>query len=186
MRWWTGGVHDVGKLGRRNSFNHSNSFLKFCDFGLAKCLPKKQRHHNVGKFEGTFGHFAPEYFMHGVVDEKTDVFSFGVLLLEIITGRRTLDDSQQSLVLWAKPLLDKHDVKGLINHVLGDKYNPNEMERMILTAGLCVEWNPLKRPRMNQVFVLLGTDNECLQAEMAAKEDIFRRTHECSTTQQNA
>lgn len=45
-------------------------------------------------------YFAPEYFMHGIVDEKTDVYSFGVLLLELITGRRALDELCQSLVLW--------------------------------------------------------------------------------------
>ncbi|XP_060218006.1 receptor-like cytosolic serine/threonine-protein kinase RBK2 [Lycium barbarum] len=134
---------------------------QICDFGLAKWLPKEWTHHNVGKFEGTFGYFAPEYFMHGIVDEKTDVFSFGVLLLEIITGRQALDDSQQSLVLWAKPLLDEHNMKGLIDPILGDKYNPKEMERVILTAGLCVEQNPLKRPRMNEAIVLLRTDDAC-------------------------
>lgn len=47
-----------------------------------------------------FRYFAPEYFMHGIVDEKTDVFAFGVLLLELITGHPALDESQQSLVLW--------------------------------------------------------------------------------------
>jgi len=46
-------------------------------------------------------YLAPEYFMHGIVDEKTDVFAFGVLLLELITGRRAVDsDSKQSLVIW--------------------------------------------------------------------------------------
>lgn len=43
---------------------------------------------------------APEYFMHGIVDEKIDVFAYGVLLLELITGRRAVDSSQQSLVIW--------------------------------------------------------------------------------------
>lgn len=47
-------------------------------------------------------------------------------------------------------MLHKHDVKGLVDPVLGDKYDPKEMERVILTAGLCVEENPLMRPRMNQ------------------------------------
>lgn len=48
-------------------------------------------------------YLAPEYFMHGIVDEKTDVFAFGVLLLELITGRRAVDsDSRQSLVIWVR------------------------------------------------------------------------------------
>lgn len=45
-------------------------------------------------------YLAPEYFMHGIVDEKVDVFAFGVLLLELITGRRAVDSSRQSLVMW--------------------------------------------------------------------------------------
>ncbi|CAM8944398.1 unnamed protein product [Rhodiola kirilowii] len=52
------------------------------DFGLAKWLLEKWAHHVVYPIEGTFGYLAPEYFMHGVVNEKTDVFAFGVLLLE--------------------------------------------------------------------------------------------------------
>lgn len=48
-------------------------------------------------------YLAPEYFMHGIVDEKTDVFAFGVLLLELITSRRAVDsDSRQSLVIWVR------------------------------------------------------------------------------------
>ncbi|KAG4168167.1 hypothetical protein ERO13_A12G007100v2 [Gossypium hirsutum] len=79
---------------------------QICDFGLAKWLPENWTHHNVSKFEGTFGYLAPEYLMHGIVDEKTDVFAFGVLLLELVTGRRALDYSQQSLVLWVVQLLN--------------------------------------------------------------------------------
>lgn len=49
--------------------------------------------------EGTFGYLAPEYFMHGIVDEKIDVFAFGVLLLEIITGRRPVDSLKQNILV---------------------------------------------------------------------------------------
>lgn len=49
-------------------------------------------------------YLAPEYFMHGIVDEKTDVFAFGVLLLEIVTGRRPVDTSKQSLLVWVSDL----------------------------------------------------------------------------------
>lgn len=76
------------------------------DFGLAKWLPDKWLHHVVHPIEGTFGYLAPEYFMHGIADEKTDVFAYGVLLLELITGRHAIevDATRQSLVMWAKPL----------------------------------------------------------------------------------
>ncbi|XP_068656374.1 receptor-like cytosolic serine/threonine-protein kinase RBK1 isoform X2 [Aristolochia californica] len=69
------------------------------DFGLAKWLPQHWTHHIVFPIEGTFGYLAPEYFMHGIVDEKTDVFAYGVLLLELITGRRAVDSCRQSLVM---------------------------------------------------------------------------------------
>ncbi|KAF8012223.1 hypothetical protein BT93_I0376 [Corymbia citriodora subsp. variegata] len=69
------------------------------DFGLAKWLPEKWVHHVIFPIEGTIGYLAPEYFMHGIVDEKTDVFAFGVLLLELMTGRRAVDSCRQSLVM---------------------------------------------------------------------------------------
>lgn len=136
---------------------------QICDFGLAKWLPKDWTHHHVPKSEGTFGYFAPEYFMHGIVDEKTDVYSFGVLLLELITGREALDDSKQSLVLWAKPLINDNSVKKLVDPSLGDTYDPEEMDRVILTASLCTEQTPILRPRMSQVVTLLRGENypEC-------------------------
>lgn len=110
-------------------------WTQISDFGLAKWLPDQWTHHTVSKFEGTFGfvdwnfllwnfeilllqawlsscvssdeyrYLPPEFFMHGIVDEKTDVYAYGVLLLELITGRRALDSSQQSLVMWVRPLL---------------------------------------------------------------------------------
>uniref|UniRef100_A0A2P2KVG7 non-specific serine/threonine protein kinase n=1 Tax=Rhizophora mucronata TaxID=61149 RepID=A0A2P2KVG7_RHIMU len=69
------------------------------DFGLAKWLPEQWSHHVVSKVEGTFGYLPPEFFMHGIVDEKTDVYAYGVLLLELISGRQALDSSQRSLVM---------------------------------------------------------------------------------------
>lgn len=74
--------------------------MQISDFGLAKWLPSKWTHHAVIPIEGTFGYLAPEYFMHGIVDEKTDVFAFGILLLEIITGRKPVDSSQKNILLW--------------------------------------------------------------------------------------
>ncbi|KAF3783819.1 Receptor-like cytosolic serine/threonine-protein kinase [Nymphaea thermarum] len=102
------------------------------DFGLAKWLPDQWTHHIVSRFEGTFGYLAPEYFMHGIVDEKTDVYALGVLLLELITGRRAIDASKKSLVLWAKPLLDASNIEALADPCLGGLYDPNEMNHMVV------------------------------------------------------
>uniref|UniRef100_A0A5B7B6I7 non-specific serine/threonine protein kinase n=1 Tax=Davidia involucrata TaxID=16924 RepID=A0A5B7B6I7_DAVIN len=150
---------------------------QICDFGLAKWLPKQWTHHNVSKFEGTFGYFAPEYFMHGIVDEKTDVFSFGVLLLELITGRQALDDSQNSLVVWAKPLLDSNDFKELVDPSLGDNYDLEEMDRVILTASLCVERTPILRPQMSQVAILLRGDNYNPECAKECQKRSLQRTY---------
>uniref|UniRef100_A0A7C9DLS0 non-specific serine/threonine protein kinase n=1 Tax=Opuntia streptacantha TaxID=393608 RepID=A0A7C9DLS0_OPUST len=137
---------------------------QICDFGLAKWLPDKWTHHIVLKFEGTFGYLAPEYLMHGIVDEKTDVFAFGVLLLELITGRRALDCSQQSLVMWAKPLLRKNNVRELVDPALVNSFNPKQMNLMLLGAGLCVQRSSIRRPQMNQVLQLLKGNLRSLES----------------------
>ncbi|KAG4977621.1 hypothetical protein JHK86_037095 [Glycine max] len=98
------------------------------DFGLAKWLPDQWTHHTVSKVEGTFGYLPPEFFMHGIVDEKTDVYAYGVLLLELITGRQALDSSQKSLVMWAKPLLTANNIKELVDPVLADAYDEEQMK----------------------------------------------------------
>ncbi|KAI3668183.1 hypothetical protein L6452_43260 [Arctium lappa] len=133
---------------------------QICDFGLAKWLPEHWTHHTVSRFEGTFGYLAPEYLMHGIIDEKTDVFAFGVLLLELISGRRALDYSQQSLVLWAKPLLRKNNVRELVDPSLADNCDTRELHLMVLAASLCVQRSSIRRPDMNQVLQLLKGEHD--------------------------
>ncbi|OAY33484.1 receptor-like cytosolic serine/threonine-protein kinase RBK1 isoform X2 [Manihot esculenta] len=130
------------------------------DFGLAKWLPENWVQHVVFPIEGTFGYLAPEAFMHGIVDEKTDVFAYGVLLLEIITGRYAVDSSRQSLAMWAKPLLQENNATELVDPRLGDDYDPNEMERAMFTALMCINHLPSTRPYMNQVVHLLKGEEE--------------------------
>ncbi|CAI0394056.1 unnamed protein product [Linum tenue] len=127
------------------------------DFGLAKWLPNKWTHHAVIPIEGTFGYLAPEYFMHGIVDEKTDVYSFGVLLLEIISGRRPVDSSMQNLLLWAKPLMEAGNVAELADPKLEGKYEADQMYRVVLTASYCVRQSAAWRPSMSEVLELLTT-----------------------------
>ncbi|KAH7287820.1 hypothetical protein KP509_32G076400 [Ceratopteris richardii] len=131
------------------------------DFGLAKWLPAQCSHHVLSPVEGTFGYLAPEYVMNGIVDEKTDVFAYGVLLLELITGRKPIEGLQSSLVLWARPLLESMDVEKLVDPQLKEEYNLQEMQSLIMVASLCLQQAPECRPFMGQVLQLL-TDEQGL------------------------
>ncbi|KAL0337805.1 UNVERIFIED_CONTAM: putative receptor-like serine/threonine-protein kinase [Sesamum calycinum] len=141
------------------------------DFGLAKWLPCKWTHHAVIPIEGTFGYLAPEYFMHGIVDEKTDVFAFGVLLLEIITGRRPVDSTRQNLLLWARPLMECGNLSELADPKLEGRYDMDQLYRVALTASYCVRQSSLWRPSMTEVLQLLtyGQDSEVARSRRIPK-----------------
>ncbi|KAI4380563.1 hypothetical protein MLD38_006740 [Melastoma candidum] len=128
------------------------------DFGLAKWLPSQWSHHSISPIEGTFGHLAPEYFMHGIVDEKTDVFAFGVLLLEIISGRKPVDGSHQSLHSWAKPILRGGDTEKLIDPRLDGHYDVAELRRLALAASLCIRASATWRPTMSDVLMVMMSE----------------------------
>ncbi|KAF8660268.1 hypothetical protein HU200_057835 [Digitaria exilis] len=121
------------------------------DFGLARWLPSEWTHHAIAPIEGTFGCLAPEYFTHGIVDEKTDVFAFGVFLLELISGRKPVDGSHKSLIAWAKPYLSDGIVQGLVDPRLGDAYDAAQLRRLMFVASLCVRAAAAWRPTMTQV-----------------------------------
>ncbi|KAG0527852.1 hypothetical protein BDA96_06G269100 [Sorghum bicolor] len=125
------------------------------DFGLARWLPSEWTHHAIAPIEGTFGCLAPEYFTHGIVDEKTDVFAFGVFLLELISGRKPVDGSHKSLIAWAKPYLSDGVVQGLVDPRLGDGYDAGQLRRLMFVASLCVRAAAVWRPTMTQVLELL-------------------------------
>ncbi|KAK1269654.1 putative receptor-like serine/threonine-protein kinase [Acorus gramineus] len=125
------------------------------DFGLARWLPSEWSHRAVAPIEGTFGYLAPEYFTHGIVDEKTDVFAFGVFLLEIMSGRRPIDGSHQSLLCWAKPHLRNGATQMLIDPRLGGDYDVEELDRLAFAASLCICSNASRRPSMSEVLDLM-------------------------------
>ncbi|GMY35363.1 probable receptor-like serine/threonine-protein kinase At5g57670 [Fagus crenata] len=125
------------------------------DFGLAKWLPSQWTHHSIAPIEGTFGHIAPEYYLHGIVDEKTDVFAFGVFLLEIISGRKPVDGSYQSLHSWAKPILKQGDVESLIDPRLGGAFDVTQLKRLAFAASLCIRSSSMWRPTMSEILEVM-------------------------------
>ncbi|WOG83352.1 hypothetical protein DCAR_0102527 [Daucus carota subsp. sativus] len=126
------------------------------DFGLAKWLPDEWSHITTSQYEGTFGYLPPEFFLNGVVDEKTDVYAYGVLVLELITGRPALDKSQKSLVMWAKPFITNESVEDLVDPLLGSVYDKEQLSSLISVISMCIEESPTERPRMSQVVKILN------------------------------
>ncbi|CAA7410279.1 unnamed protein product [Spirodela intermedia] len=135
------------------------------DFGLAK-LSNDTNTHVSTRVMGTFGYMAPEYASSGKLTDRSDVFSFGVVLLELITGRKPVDPSQplgdESLVEWARPrlvhALETGGFEELVDPRLEGNYSKGEMFRMVEAAAACVRHSAPKRPRMVQV--LRALDNE--------------------------
>ncbi|KAI5058189.1 hypothetical protein GOP47_0026359 [Adiantum capillus-veneris] len=142
------------------------------DFGLAKWLPEHWSQLSISSIEGTFGHLAPEYFRHGIVHGKTDVFAFGVLLLELITGRMPIDDAQQSLVMWAKPLLESSRIEELADPRLEGAYDLQEMQTLIMAAGLCVQSSAICRPFMGQVLESLISSHSVSFSTSLSQSDL--------------
>ncbi|GER31012.1 protein kinase superfamily protein [Striga asiatica] len=125
----------------------NNFEARVADFGLAKLALELDLHTHVStRVMGTFGYLAPEYASTGKLTEKSDVFSFGVVLLELITGRKPVDASQpvgdESLVEWARPLLtqalDKEEFGDIVDPKLENNFVASEMFRMIEAAAACV------------------------------------------------
>ncbi|CAF1962478.1 BnaC07g07110D [Brassica napus] len=133
---------------------------KVADFGLAKIASDTNTHVST-RVMGTFGYLAPEYAASGKLTEKSDVFSFGVVLLELITGRRPVDANNvyvdDSLVDWARPLLNRAseqgDFEGLADAKMNNGYDREEMARMVACAAACVRHSARRRPRMSQQIV---------------------------------
>ncbi|EEC68880.1 hypothetical protein OsI_37506 [Oryza sativa Indica Group] len=136
---------------------------KIADFGLARLLPDDHSHLST-KFAGTLGYTAPEYAIHGQLSEKVDTYSFGVVVLEIISGRKLndarLDPDSQYLLEWAWKLYENNNLIELVDKSLDPKeYNPEEVKKIIQIALLCTQSAVASRPTMSEVVVLLLTKN---------------------------
>ncbi|KAK8595600.1 hypothetical protein V6N12_064117 [Hibiscus sabdariffa] len=136
---------------------------KVADFGLAKFSSDFNTHVST-RVMGTFGYLAPEYASSGKLTDKSDVFSFGVVLLELFTGHRPVGSSymEDSLVDWARPLLtralDDGNFDSLADPKLQKEYNHNEMTRVIACAAACVRHSGKRRPRMSQTLTKTITE----------------------------
>ncbi|CAF1832151.1 unnamed protein product [Brassica oleracea var. botrytis] len=145
-----------------------NWHAKITDLGMAKCLSSDGLQSGSSSptmgLQGTFGYFAPEYAIAGCASPMSDVFSFGVVLLELITGRKPIqkpsnNKGEESLVIWAMPRLQdsKRVIEELPDPRLNGKFAEEEMQIMAYLAKECLLLEPEARPTMREVVQILST-----------------------------
>ncbi|XP_020683490.1 probable leucine-rich repeat receptor-like serine/threonine-protein kinase At3g14840 isoform X1 [Dendrobium catenatum] len=130
---------------------------KISDFGLAK-LDEKGNTHISTRIAGTIGYMAPEYATRGYLTEKADVYSFGIVALEIITGKCVssyMNEDQYHLLDVAHLAKEKEDLLSLVDKRLENQYNQVEAVGMIRVAILCAHSSPAHRPLMSSVVKML-------------------------------
>ncbi|KAL2327853.1 hypothetical protein Fmac_021280 [Flemingia macrophylla] len=148
----------------------NNMNPKISDFGLAKMCGGDQVEGNTNRIVGTYGYMAPEYAIDGLFSIKSDVFSFGVLLLEIVGGKknRTITDEGHcdNLIGYAWRLWKEGIPEQLIAPSLMDSCNIFEAVRCIQVGLLCLQHHPDDRPNMTSVVVMLSSENVLSQPKV--------------------
>ncbi|KAJ7967629.1 Cysteine-rich receptor-kinase-like protein [Quillaja saponaria] len=139
----------------------ANMNPKISDFGMARIFNFDQTQANTRRIVGTYGYMAPEYAMHGHYSVKSDVFSFGVLVLEIISGKRNTSFYQSHrgddlLSYTWKHWRDRAPLE-LLDPTLRNSYSRNEVIRCIHISLLCVQENPADRPTMATIALMLNS-----------------------------
>lgn len=131
---------------------------KVADFGFAKLIPDGVSHLTT-RVKGTLGYLAPEYAMWGKVAESCDVYSFGILLIEIVSARKPLEKlpngTKRDIVQWVTPYAQKGDFDHIVDPRLKENYNIEELKSIVSIALRCTDGNAESRPSMKEVVAWL-------------------------------
>ncbi|KAK9750472.1 hypothetical protein RND81_02G199700 [Saponaria officinalis] len=158
------------------------------DFGLAKLLDHQDSHVTTA-VRGTVGHIAPEYLSTGQSSEKTDVFGFGILLLELITGQRALDfgkaaNQKGAMLDWVRKIHLEKKLDLLVDKDLKNDYDRIELEEMVQVALLSTQFLPNQRPRMSEIVRMLEGDGLADKWEASQRYESTRsRANEFSSSE---
>ncbi|CAN6583206.1 unnamed protein product [Malus baccata var. baccata] len=154
---------------------------KVSDFGLAKLLGS-ERSYVTTRVMGTFGYVAPEYASTGMLNERSDVYSFGILIMEIISGRNPVDYSRApgevNLVEWLKAMVTNRNAEGVLDPRLPEKPSSRALKRALLVALRCVDPNAQKRPKMGHVVHMLEADDFPFRDDRRAGREYGRSPHD--------
>ncbi|KAI5677819.1 hypothetical protein M9H77_08769 [Catharanthus roseus] len=161
---------------------------KIADFGMARLFAEDETHVNT-RVAGTNGYMAPEYVMHGRLTVKADVFSFGVVVLELISGKKNSTFNQDdcpNLLEWAYKLYKKGKSLDMMDDSMAPSANPDQVAVCIQIGLLCTQSEPQLRPNMRRVVVMLsrkpGTLDEPTRPGYPGRYRRTRKTNNLSTS----
>ncbi|KAI4368967.1 hypothetical protein MLD38_017464 [Melastoma candidum] len=148
------------------------------DLGLAKLLDHEDSHVTTA-VRGTAGHIAPEYLSTGQSSEKTDVFGFGILLLELISGLRALEfgkaaNQRGAMLDWVRKIHQEKKLELLVDKDLKNNYDHIELEEMVQVSLLCTQYLPGCRPKMSEVIRMLEGDGLAEKWEASQRANATR------------
>ncbi|ONH96480.1 hypothetical protein PRUPE_7G131700 [Prunus persica] len=151
---------------------------KVSDFGLAKLIGSEMSYITT-RVMGTFGYVAPEYASTGMLNERSDVYSFGILIMEIISGRNPVDygrpPEEVNLVEWLKKMVANRNPEGVLDPKLTQKPTSRALKRALLVALRCVDPNAQKRPKLGHIVHMLEAEESPFKDDRKS-----RRVAECS------
>ncbi|KAH9738595.1 hypothetical protein KPL71_018840 [Citrus sinensis] len=152
---------------------------KIADFGLARLLPENQSHLST-KFAGTLGYTAPEYAIHGQLSEKVDAYSFGVLVLEIISGTKSSETKGEEGEFLLKRAWRLYE-NGTHWELMDESLDPNECtkeaaEKVVEIALMCTQSAANSRPTMSEVVALLKSTSSSLLGNKPLLKPTFVET----------
>lgn len=150
---------------------------KLSDFGVAKDGQDGDKTHVSSRVIGTYGYSAPEYTRAGQLTLKSDIYSYGVVLLELITGRRAIDtqrpNDEQNLVSWAQPFFrDPKRFPDLADPLLNRQFPEKDLNQIVAIAAMCLQEEASARPLISDVVTTLSflstTPSKCIPASLPA------------------
>ncbi|KAK9092147.1 hypothetical protein Syun_027058 [Stephania yunnanensis] len=149
---------------------------KISDFGMARIFGGNQTEANTGRVVGTYGYMSPEYALNGLFSEKSDVFSFGVLLIEIISSKRNTGlyptGESPTLLGYAWELWKEGKALELMDESIRESHVPPEVLKCIQIGLLCIQEDPAARPTMSSIVSMFGNYSSTLPLPKHPEEEI--------------
>ncbi|XP_010427508.1 PREDICTED: probable serine/threonine-protein kinase At1g01540 isoform X2 [Camelina sativa] len=162
---------------------------KVSDFGLAKLLFSESSYVTT-RVMGTFGYVAPEYACTGMLTEKSDIYSFGILIMEIITGRNPVDYSRPqgevNLVEWLKSMVGNRRSEEVVDPKIPEPPTSKALKRVLLVALRCVDPDANKRPKMGHIIHMLEAEDLFYRDERRATREHASRDYNQRQTEISA